>query len=595
MRSPIADYLGHLYEDLLKVTAGTPYQGIPAMANADTSKFAIAMATVDGHIYTAGDAELEFSIQSISKPFSYGLALDDQGLAAVDAKIDVEPSGDAFNEISLARETGRPANAMINAGAIATVSLIKDAQSPRFDRILDMFSQCAGRNLRLSETIYASEALTGHRNRALAYLLRSFNIIETDPTPALEDYFKACSVMVNTSDLAMMAASLANGGVQPRSGTQVMSAEAVQRVLSVMTTCGMYDDAGAWISAVGLPAKSGVGGGLIAVLPGQLGLAIYSPALDAHGSSVRGLAASERISKDMGLHFVRAARIGRSVIRDHYDITDVPSATRHTEDAVKLLHEYGNRAHILELAGDLLFAGTESMVREVTELSSDVELVILDLRRVDELDRIAIRMIRDLNTALAAEGRTLALVQDDLFSPLEEVKFFATRNDAVEWAETTLLLRHGTPDLMPQEVAIADFAALAPLSETDIAILDAAMTETRVTNDQIIRRVGQDFGGVYFILNGKVVTSTHDGDKPIRHATLSAGMTFGEIALGGEGNQTTRVTALGEVHLKVLTAEAIEQLDTDTPALALRFWKAIARDAYTRVEESLKDSNYPLR
>ncbi|PQZ91571.1 glutaminase A [Arthrobacter sp. MYb227] len=595
MRSPIADYLSHLYEDLLKVTSGTPYQGIPAMADADTSKFAIAMATVDGHIYTVGDAELEFSIQSISKPFSYGLALDDQGLAAVDAKIDVEPSGDAFNEISLARKTGRPANAMINAGAIATISMIKDGETSRFERILEMFSQCAGRELSLSETIYASEALTGHRNRALAYLLRSFNIIETDPTPALEDYFKACSVMVNTSDLAMMAASLANGGVHPSSGAKVMSAEAVQRVLSVMTTCGMYDDAGAWISAVGLPAKSGVGGGLIAVLPGQLGLAIYSPALDAHGSSVRGLATSERISKDMGLHFVRAARIGRSVIRDHYDITDVPSATRHTEDAVKLLAEYGKRAHILELAGDLLFAGTESMVREVSDLSADVELVILDLRRVDELDKIAIRMIQDLNNAMAAESRTLVLVQDQLFAPLEEVKFFSNRNDAVEWAETTLLLRHGTPDLMPQEVAISDFAALAPLAESDIRVLDAAMTESKVADDQIIRRVGQDFGGVYFILNGKVVTSTHEGDKPTRHATLSAGMTFGEIALGGEGDQTTRVTALGEVHLKVLTAEAIAQLETKNPSLALRFWKAIARDAYTRVEENLKDSNYPLR
>ena len=190
------------------------------MAGADTSKFAIALATVDGHVYKVGDAGLEFSIQSISKPFSYGLALDDQGLEAVDAKIDVEPSGDAFNEISLARETGRPANAMINAGAIATVSLVKDAETPRFARILEQFSRCAGRELQLSETIYASEALTGHRNRALAYLLRSFGIIETDPTPVLEDYFKACSVMVNTEDLAMMAATLANGGTQPTTGSR---------------------------------------------------------------------------------------------------------------------------------------------------------------------------------------------------------------------------------------------------------------------------------------------------------------------------------------------------------------------------------------
>lgn len=595
MRSPIADYLSQLHGDLLKLTSGTPYQGIPAMAGADTSKFAIALATVDGHVYRVGDSDHEFSIQSISKPFSYGLALDDQGLDAVDAKIDVEPSGDAFNEISLARGTGRPANAMINAGAIATVSLIKDTETPRFGRILEQFSLCAGRELHLSDGIYASEALTGHRNRALAYLLRSFDIIETDPTPVLEDYFQACSVMVNTVDLAMMAATLANGGTQPDSGIQVMSLDAVQRVLSVMTTCGMYDDAGAWTSAVGLPAKSGVGGGLIAVLPGQLGLAVYSPALDAHGSSVRGVAASERISADMGLHFVRAARVGRSVIRDHYDITQVPSATRYTEDAEKLLAEYGHCAHIVELAGDLLFAGTESMVREVSELPTEVELVILDLRRVPEIDRIAIRMISDLNRALAAEGRTLALVQDRLFAPLQEVKFFATRNGAVEWAETTILLRHGGPELMPHRTSIADFAALAPLSPEDITLLEQRMVQSEVADGQIIRRVGQEFGGVYFILDGKVNTSTNTGSSPTRHATLSAGMTFGEIALGGEGDQTTQVTALGKVHLKVLTAEAITALEEEHPAVALRFWKAIARDAYTRVEANLRDSSYPPR
>ena len=594
MRSPIADYLTQLHDDLLKLTSGRPFQGIPAMADADTSKFAIALATVDGHVYQVGDAGLEFSIQSISKPFSYGLALDDQGLAAVDAKIDVEPSGDAFNEISLARDTGRPANAMINAGAIATVSLIKDAGEPRFARILEQFSRCAGRQLRLSETIYASEALTGHRNRALAYLLRSFGIIETDPTPVLEDYFKACSVMVNTQDLALMAATLANGGTQPRTGTQVMGPEAVQRVLSVMTTCGMYDDAGAWISAVGLPAKSGVGGGLIAVLPGQLGLAVYSPALDAHGSSVRGLAAGERISADMGLHFVRAARIGRSVIRDHFDITQVPSATRHTEAAERLLADCGRRAHILELAGDLLFAGTESMVREVSELPEEVELVVLDLRRVDEIDRIAVRMICDLDRGLAAEGRTLALVQQEPFAPLEAVRAFSNRNDAVEWAETTLLLRHGGPGLMPHRVRIADFAALAPLSAEDIALLESRMVESEIADGQVIRQVGEEFGGVYFILDGKVATSTDRGGNPTRHATLSAGMTFGEIALGGGGDQTTRVTALGQVHVKVLDAAAITALEAEHPELALRFWKAVARDAYTRVEAYLKDSGHPL-
>lgn len=594
MRSPIDSYLAKLYTELLDLDAGAPYQGIPAMANADTSKFAIAMATVDGHVYQVGDADLEFSIQSISKPFSYALALDDLGLDAVDQKIDVEPSGDVFNEISLARGTGRPANAMINAGAIATISLIRDTDTPRFERILGHFSRSAGRSLEVSHSIYASEALTGHRNRALAYLLRSFDIIETDPTPVLEDYFRACSVMVNTQDLAMMAATLANGGVQPRTGAQAMSKEAVQRTLSVMTTCGMYDDAGAWISAVGMPAKSGVGGGLIAVLPGQVGLAIYSPALDAHGSSVRGVAASERISADMGMHFVRAARLARSVIRDHYDITEAPSYTRYSDAANGLLAECGERAHIVELAGDLLFAGTESMVREVSGLDTSVELVILDLRRVDEIDRIAVQMIHELARELEAGGRTLSLVREKVFAALEPLRCFPSRDEAVEWAETMLLQRHGSEDLVPSEVAIRDFAALAPLDAADIGLLESLMEESRIEDGRIIRRPGQEFGGVYFILSGKVVTSTLQNSKPVRHAMLSAGMTFGEIALGGEGEQTTRVTAVGKLHLKVLSAASIARLESDDPETALRFWKAVARDAYTRVEANIKDSNFPL-
>ncbi|GAA1893030.1 glutaminase A [Paeniglutamicibacter psychrophenolicus] len=594
MRSPIDSYLADLHADLLGLSSGAPYQGIPAMKDADNTKFAIAMATVDGHVYQVGDAELEFSIQSISKPFSYALALDDIGLDAVDEKLDVEPSGDAFNEISLSRDTGRPANAMINAGAIATISLIRDADAPRFERILAHYSAAAGRQLELSDSIYASEALTGHRNRALAYLLRSFDIIETDPTPVLEDYFRACSVMVNARDLALMAATLANGGTQPATGVQVMGKEAVQRTLSVMTTCGMYDDAGAWISAVGLPAKSGVGGGLIAVLPGQLGLAIYSPALDPHGSSVRGVAASERISADMGLHFVRAARLGRSAIRENYDITRLPSHIRHSEAATKLLAQYGERARIIELAGDLLFAGTESMVREVSELDACVELVVLDLRRVDEVDKIAVQMIHQLQRELAAESRTLALVQEIPFEPLASLRSFPSRNDAVEWAQATLLARHGTADMVPETVAVRDFAALAPLDGADIALLESLMEESRIEDGRIIRRPGEEFGGVYFILGGKVATSTLQGGRAVRQATLSAGMTFGEIALGGEGEQTTRVTAVGRAHLKVLSAASIARLETENPGAALRFWKAIARDAYTRVEENIKDSSYPL-
>lgn len=595
MRSPIEGYLRELHADLTRLRTGVPYQGIPAMAGVNPDEFAIALATVDGHLYQVGDTHSEFSIQSISKPFSYGLALDDLGAAPVDEKIDVEPSGDAFNEISLARDTGRPANAMINAGAIAAVSLIPDAPgATRFERILERFSLCAGRELFLSEEIYHSEAQTGHRNRALAYLLRSFGIIETDPTSALEDYFKACSVMVTTPDLAVMAATLANAGTNPVTGVQAMGLDAVQRVLSVMTTCGMYDDAGAWMSTVGLPAKSGVGGGLIAVLPGQLGLAIYSPPLDAHGSSVRGQAASERISRDMGLHFVRAARIGRSTVRGSYDIRSVPSAVRHSLAEEELLEAHGYRARIVELTGDLLFAGTESMVRAITELEPDVELVLLDVRRVDEVDAVALAMMCELRDQLADEGRVLALIDESGSTSshvcTEADPVFTTRTEAVEWAEEQLLARYGDPHLSATEVDIPDFDLLAPLAAEDVAVLDGLMVPLQVNDGIFLRETGEDFGGVYFILSGKVATSTSEDGRLVRHAMLGPGMTFGEIALGSGGDQVTQVTATGPVRLKLLGVKAIEQLEAERPELALRLWKAVARDAYTLVEQNLREA-----
>ena len=411
MDSPIENYLRRIHAEIAGLKDGHPYRATPAMANVNPDCFGIALATADGFVYEVGDTREEFSIQSISKPFTYALALADLGLEAVDEKVDVEPSGDSFNEISLAEGTGRPANAMINAGALTATSLVKGSGGrSRFKRILDTYSSFAGRDLDVSQRIYASELRSGHRNTALAYLLRSFGIIESDPAPIIKDYFRQCSVMVNARDLALMAATLANSGRHPLSGEEVLDLASVERVLSVMTTCGMYDDAGSWISSVGMPAKTGVAGGILAVLPGQVGLAVYSPPLDAHGNSVRGVAVSQRLSHDLGLHFVRAARTGRSAIRAIYDITSTPSGIRRTDEAAEILAEHGHRVQVIELNGDLLFAGAESMVRALAELPDDVELVVADLRSVDEVSDVAIRLIAEAEDMLRRAGRELALV-----------------------------------------------------------------------------------------------------------------------------------------------------------------------------------------
>lgn len=411
MDSPIQTYLQALHDEIAGIRDGRPDSNIPGIAGVDPDRFGICLATADGYVYEVGDTREDFTIQSISKPLTYGLALADLGAGAVDEKIDVEPSGDAFNELSLAEGTGRPANAMINAGAIAAASLVKGrGGSSRFERILKTYSDFAGRDLDYSARVYESERGSGYRNYAMGYLLRQFNILEQDPVPVLEDYFRQCSVLGTCRDLAMIAATLANAGANPATGKQVLELDVVERVLSVMATCGMYDDAGSWLSSVGMPAKSGVGGGIIAVLPGQVGVGIYAPPLDEHGTSVRGGAACRRLSRDLGLHFVHAARTGRSAIHASYDITAAPSGIRRNDEGAEVLRSHGHRARVIELNGDLLFAGTESVIREVSAQGPDVELVILDLRRVDETGRVAAKLFPRLRDALADAGCGLLLI-----------------------------------------------------------------------------------------------------------------------------------------------------------------------------------------
>ncbi len=276
--------------------------------------------TYDGYVYSIADADVGFTIQSVSKPLTYALALTHKGFEAVDERIGVEPSGEAFNEISVDSKR-RPRNPMINAGAILSASLLLEVQPNvdiAFSELIDFYSACAGQKLILDDEVYRSEMKSGARNRAIAYMLQSFGSLQAEPEHVIDFYFRQCSVIVTTDDLAVIGGTLANGGVNPRTGRRAVSQAVVQRVLSVMTTCGMYDGAGDWVTTVGLPAKSGVGGGIMAVLPGQLGIGVYSPLLDEHGNSVRGVRACKRLSSDLGLHMFNVAREGRVAIRCFY-------------------------------------------------------------------------------------------------------------------------------------------------------------------------------------------------------------------------------------------------------------------------------------
>ncbi len=356
---------------------------IPELFKANPNWFGICIATTDGQVYEVGDSQQPFTIQSISKPFTYGIALEDNGREAVLAKVGVEPTGDAFNSIRLNPATGQPANPMINAGAIATTSLVLGKTSQqKIARILETFSRYVGHDLTIDEAVYRSESETGHRNRAISHLLRNFSIIPSDPEPGLDAYFRQCSILVNCRDLAVMAATLAHNGINPVTGNRAILSEYVGNVLGVMTSCGMYDFAGAWIYRVGLPAKSGVGGGIIAVLPGQLGIGIFSPPLDALGNSVRGIKVCEDLSRDLRLHMLRAPNTMSSVIRRTFNSTAITSNRLRPTWEMDLLGQEGHAIQVIEIQGELVFSFMEKVVREVRKYFEKARVIILNFRHV---------------------------------------------------------------------------------------------------------------------------------------------------------------------------------------------------------------------
>jgi glutaminase len=271
---------------------------IPALAKVDPNLFGIAVVTMDGKTYTAGDIKSEVSIQSISKVFTLANVLEESGAATVEENVGVDPTGRAFNSIEAIEEyKGKEMNPFVNPGAIATTSMVKGANADEvWAKIIKTYNDFAGRPLTVNQEVYKSESETNQRNQAIAALMYAYGRIKNNPQQATDLYTRQCSVNVNAKDLAVMAATLANGGRNPITNKQVLSPEHVSQVLAVMAIAGLYDDSGKWLFATGLPGKSGVGGGLIAVSPGKFGIAVISPPLDAAGNSVRAQKAITDIS-----------------------------------------------------------------------------------------------------------------------------------------------------------------------------------------------------------------------------------------------------------------------------------------------------------
>ena len=289
---------------------------IPELARVNPDQYGIAVATQTGDILSIGDALAPFTIQSVSKIYSFAFLLDQVGREETYSYVGVQPSSDPFNTICLDSRSNRPFNPMVNAGAIAVAGRLCTKFGPHtFNAILDMFSRAAGRTLEVDETVYESERETGHRNRAIGHLLRAAGVFDLPVDEVLDVYFRQCSIKVTAVDLAIMGSTLANLGLQPRTKRDVFGLDAVRDTLSVMFTCGMYDGAGDWASRVGLPAKSGVGGGITAVVNRQIGIGVFSPRLDEAGNSVRGKLCCIGLAEALGLHAFDATNPGSSFLR----------------------------------------------------------------------------------------------------------------------------------------------------------------------------------------------------------------------------------------------------------------------------------------
>ena len=595
-RGPIDGLLEEVLASVAGIDDGAVATYIPELAKADPATFGLGLATLDGQVYTAGDL-VPFTIQSVSKPFVYALALADRGHEDVLAKIGTEPTGDPFNSISIEESTGRASNPMVNAGAIVTTSLVRGAtRADQLDRVLSGLSAFAGRELAVDDEVFRSERETGDRNRAIAWFMRSAGLLDDDVDAQVDLYFRQCAVVVTARDLAVMAATLANGGVNPVTGEQVVPREVVASVLTVMTTCGMYDYAGEWLYRVGLPAKSGVSGGVAAALPGQLGLGVHSPLLDARGNSVRGVAAAERISRTLGLHLLLPSERTRSGIRRSYRDAVVRSRRGRTRVQTDVLDAEGSAIAVVELTGDQGFASTELLVRLVLDDETPTRWRIIDLRRVTRVDTASAALLDGLVRRLLDDGVAVALVEPRADTARTAVKHLDARrftdpDAALEWAETELLASLSHVDELPEGlVPLSAQELLHGLPPEVVAEIEARTTTQVFHAGTVLFEQGAVADGLYFVGAGQVSADIRTRSGPRRRlSTIAAGSSFGELAIVDGLPRSTRISALEPTICFVLSPEAYADLHATAPAACAELTRAIARSLSQRLRYSTAD------
>lgn len=596
VRSPIQSYLEQLHAQYSNLQDGEVASYIPELSKANPNWFGISVATTDGYVYEVGDTRQPFTIQSTSKPFIYGMALEDRGINSVLTKIGVEPTGDAFNSISLTPETGCPFNPMINAGAIAATSLVLgDSSKDKMERILKVFSTYAGRELSIDTTVYKSEKDTGHRNRAIGHMLRNFDIISEDPDISLDLYFKQCSISVDCRDLSLMAATLANGGINPQTKERAISADYLENIMSIMTMCGMYDYAGEWMYWIGIPAKSGVAGGILAVMPGQAGIGVFSPRLDPRGNSVRGIEVCKDLSRDFNLHCLRVPRSSRSTIRAQYDISKIRSKRLRNEYDDEILDKYGSKVKVYELQGDLVFSTAELAIRKIIDVSKTTDIVILDFKRVTNIEDSSSNMLLELVRTYGSSGKQILLVnlqqRHSKFRRFLEVELtkdekerallhlFTDMDIAIEWSENRLLEDESSDKGSNDTVTLAEHDLCRGLDPNSLRSLQNLLKSRNYKPGDLIVRKGGPADEIYFLMSGKVSVRIDLPNGQIKRlSTLSPGMAFGEIAVLNSSVRTAEVYADKHVECCILSKDVFDELSDTSPMIKITLLQNMLRN-----------------
>lgn len=603
--SLIQNLLEQQLEDLRDCREGAVADYIPELAKANPEDFGIVLATADGRIYAVGDWEKTFTIQSISKPFMYGLALRLLSPSFMERKVGVEPSGDAFNAISLDPRTGIPRNPMINAGAIATAAQVWRHDPGRAEALtLEFFSSLAGRSLAVNASVYESERASGHRNRAISHLLRNAAVIEEEPEPGLDLYFRQCSIGVTCRDLAVMAATLACQGRNPLTQEEPLNPAITTRMLAVMGSCGMYDYAGQWLYDVGMPAKSGVSGGVLAVVPGRLGLAVYSPRLDAFGNSVRGIATCRRLSQALELHLFNQTPLQQSPVRSTYRGTERRSRRWRSTAEAAVLDPLRSQITVLHAQGVLDFAALENVLARIERAATDGAVIILDLAQVNELPPASTALLHRQAELLQAAGQHLLLCRSshlELPGALRAATFtYASLDLALEAAEDQLLEGiagestagesrgvegSGALEFPSQKTptSVGQLSMLAPLAaDLREAILERLELRHYSAGTLVIARQ-QESDQLFLVDSGWFsiflpIQRPEATPRLARVATFSAGMVFGDAAFFSGQLRMADVVADTDGSCWLLQRSAFEELQRENPAAAIALLTQLAID-----------------